>query len=703
LFSSHDASPAPDFLKIPIPTMPKPDSPSLLSRIHPVFWVFLGVFVFQALLVTHMAGSPHFVPDSDDMRFYRDWARKISGEMRWRPGEPNYPGTAFYGLPAYAYSLSGIYSLTGGYDPDHSPLLVAYLQAAFHAGTAAFLFLLAGRIFGGADQTARRQGLVFGILAAGIWAAFTPAQVVSAIHMPTALVICSFWGVVYWIVRIHENPAVSWWRPWLWMGLLLGFMAMFVASILMLIPLVLIGITLTLRRKEGLRARILSSAAAVAVLLAGVYIGCSPCWIHNYFVAKDPVLFSAHDGVNFYIGNHSTANGYTSIPQNEGLRATQEGLLTDSITVPEKKLGRTLLRSEVSQFWKDRAQLWISMHRFAWLKLLGVKVDNFWNTFQYDDLSILRLFRIEELIPPGLRWGQIAPFALAGLLSLGRWPRLRWVAGAVFVLMFALLPAFITERYRLAAAPGLILLMMGGLAWLWEKVAARRLLPALGYLLVLGGAVWWTTLPRSDIGLWSLDFYKAGIRATDTSKRQTSPQDAARSLERAQAALERAYGYVPESPEVLFALGNLWYLRHDPAKAEPCLLAAIRLDDNHDGALANLAQLYADQRQWPDALEYLLRATTLAPENPKRWYSLSIVYKELGKKAEARDAAERARALLLAAVERDPKNFNPWFTLSQVYKELGDLSAARAAIQRARALAPQIEALIHYEKELDSK
>src|SRR5476651_1486626 len=77
----------------------------------PVF-VWLGVFLVQFLVLNMIADSRHFLPDGDDMKFYNDWAFKLLGQLEWKPGEPNAPGTAYYGLPGYAYALAGIYKAT---------------------------------------------------------------------------------------------------------------------------------------------------------------------------------------------------------------------------------------------------------------------------------------------------------------------------------------------------------------------------------------------------------------------------------------------------------------------------------------------------------------------------------------------------------------------------------------------------------------
>ena len=617
---------------------------SLWSRIPPAFWVFLAAFLCQFVVLNLIASSHHFLPDSDDMKFYDTWAHKLNGELPWRPNEPNAPGTAFYGMPGYSYTLAAIYTATGGYDHEYSPYLVAQLQAVLHALTAMFIFLLGRAIFG-----EKGRGTVIGALGAAGWVAFTPAQVFSAILMPTAWIVCAFWGLIYWLVRLSESGRVSWWRPWLWMGLLMGAVALMVTSILMLIPLVIVAIALSVGRGRGLGRRVLSSVGAVAVLLGGVYTGCSPAWVHNYFYAHDRVLFSAHDGLNYYIGNHAEANGYTKIPPI--LRAAQESLLLDSLSIPERELGRPLKRSEVSAYWKAKGQAFIHEHPAAWLRLMGVKFANFWNNYQYDDLSILKLLRDEGVVPPGLRFGFAGALALpAMLLCFWRWPRSRWVVAACLFHMGAVLMVFITERYRMAAAPGLLLLGAGGLYFLWENLASRRWLAAAVYLIALAGAGWFASVPQTDITLYSLDYYKAGIRATEAAQslqeQKGDPRDIAAFLDRAQRNLETAYGYIPTNSENSLALGNVWMTRGDLTRAESCYRRAIALAAQtphaSDGALNNLGVILLQQKRWPEAEPLFLAAIKAEPEAAKTWYLLALSRKEQGKRAAAAEAVATA-------------------------------------------------------------
>src|SRR5207247_9739143 len=113
-----------------------------------------------------------------------------------------------------------------------------------------------------------------------------------------------------------------------------------------------------------------------ALVLLGVAIGTSPCWLHNYFISRDRVFLSAHSGINFWIGNNPDANGYPRFPP--GLRAGQAAMLEDSIATAESAAGHSLKRGEVSRYWSAKAREYIANHFGDWLALLATKLRNFW-------------------------------------------------------------------------------------------------------------------------------------------------------------------------------------------------------------------------------------------------------------------------------------------------------------------------------------
>jgi Flp pilus assembly protein TadD len=545
------------------------------------------------------------------MQFYNEWALRI---LRGNWTEH----TAFYGLPLYAYLLAGIYKICG-----YSPFVPGLLQAACEGGTAVLLYELGSSTFtdSGASAWARHRGKVIGAMAAVGWAFFLPAQGYSIILMPTAWLVFVFWFVVWQIVKRRQAPGL--W-PLLFLGALIGLTAMGIATVLFLVPLVLGA--LFLRWPASVSRR----SVGAALVLAGVLLGASPAWIHNYFVARDPVFLSAHSGVNFWIGNNPVATGYPKFPP--GLHAGQEAMLKDSITSAEKTAGRPLKRSEVSAYWSQKASDWIRSHPADWLKLLGTKIRNFWSAFSYDDISVLTALRDQRIILPGEGFGLVAALGLPGLLiACWRFPSSRWIAAAVFLHLASLLTVFVTERYRLAAVPGLLLFASFGIWELWQSLAQARYrlaAPLLGAFFVSTAFV---SMPQRDPTLWALDTFNSGLQALDAGR-----------LRLARQRLELAYAYSPHNAEINFAEGNLHFALGDTTTARNFYVSALRLDPDHVGAYNNLAVIALQEGHWRLAVRLLRAALVRVPNDAKAWFLIARAELKLGDRASARDAINRA-------------------------------------------------------------
>jgi len=569
------------------------------------------------------------------MHFYNEWALRITkGQFT--------DGKAFYGLPGYAWILAGIYTVAG-----FNPFVVGFVQALLDATTSALIFAIARVTFSNSRGCAFKNASLIGIVAAVGWTFFLPAQSFSLIVMPTAWLVCAFWGLLLWMLATERLGAV--W-PWLAMGLLVGLCAVVIATILFLLPLLLAGIIWRLRDVRNPTPAWRRQTLGVCSLLAGVVVGTAPAWAHNFFIAREPVFLSAHSGLNFWIGNNPVANGYPKIPP--GLRASQQGLLTDSITLAERHAGRSLTRAEVSKFWSAKASTWIAENRGAWLRLLGTKVRNFWNAYQYDDLSIIKILRADGIIPPGLRFGTVAALALPGLIiAIRRFPKTRWIAAAVVLHMCALLSVFITERYRLCAVPGLLLFAAFFLHQLWEWLTARRWLKSAGGIAAAAGCAWMVSMSSTDAGTWSLDYYNLGIRAyegaMDARGRRQAPREA-QELSRSLANLEQAHAYVPDNAEINFALGNTLLAKGERARARQFYLRALDLQPSHADAWSNLGVMALEDEQWSLAVRCFELSTQADPGDAKTFYLLARAHHGAGQH-------DRAQAALAKALELRPQ------------------------------------------------
>ncbi|MEI8235253.1 MAG: tetratricopeptide repeat protein [Verrucomicrobiota bacterium] len=536
-------------------------------------WIFALALAVRMVVLSQFGHSAYFSPTSGDMQFYADWGRRIAAGQG---AEPH----AFYGLPGYPFLLGGIFRLAG-----FSPYTVAFLQTLSEAAIAAMLYQIAAWAFPGP------RARVTGALAALGWTLFQPAQAFSVIVMPTTWAVLTFWGVFAWSVRTGSR---SLWRPWAVLGVLTGLAATLVATALLVLPVPLAAAVRNLRRPGAV-------LAAVACLLGGVAAGTAPCWFHNVFLAREPVFLSAHSGVNFWIGNHPGATGYPSMPP--GLRASQGDLLKDSIRVAEAEAGRPLSRGEVSRFWSAKAHAYIREHPGPWLALMATKMRNFWNATQYDDLSVITPMWEEGVLTPGLRFGAAALLAIPGIaLAWRRFPRSRWIVGGVALSMAAILPVFVTERYRLAAVPGLLLLGAAGLTELGFALAARHWRTAalwLGATAVGACGVYW---PVEEPVLRWLDTYNSGLKALQSGD-----------LPAARAKLERALALAPGNAEVLTAMGTYWLRSNDFEQAKHFYKRALEANPATVGALNNLAILAMTEGRWDAAQNLLDMALRIEP------------------------------------------------------------------------------------------
>jgi len=548
------------------------------------------------------------------MHFYDEWAKQI---LRGQITNSH----AFYGLPLYAYYLALIYKIAG-----YGPFVPGVLQGIFDAGTAVLIFKLGQRIF-------TNNFLSFACAVA--WAFVTPAQAYTAILMPTSLYVFAFWFVTWRIIRSDSKPSLG---ECFIIGMLTGFVAMGVATILFVLPLVLIALFIKPAASNGINGQKRGGlAACVALLFSGVALGTGPCWVHNCLIAREPVLLSAHSGINFWIGNNPEATGYPRFPP--GLRAGQSAMLEDSITQAEAAAGHPLKRSEVSSYWSAKAKEYIASHPIKWMKLIALKMRNFWSAFQYDDLSIITALREERVILPGLSFGIIAAFALPGMLLAWRTtPASRWIASAVLLQMTALLVVFVTERYRLAAIPGLLLFATFGLCSFWHNVARDRLVHAAVYICVLVASTVFVAWPQNDPALWALDAYNSGRQALESNN-----------LARAEKKLALAYSYVPENAETNFALGNLYLAQHQAARAKSFYAVTLQLDRNHAGAYNNLGLVALAENQSKLAADFFSQALKRGSHGAKTHYLLAEADFRSGKIDNARN--EIAEAIRLSPAQ----------------------------------------------------
>ncbi len=584
-------------------------------HLQPAHYVFAGVLLIRVVVLARLTLSPFLLPTRGDMHFYDDWARRIvSGQFT--------DHLAFYGLPGYAYLLAALYKLAG-----YGPFVPALLQGLLDAATAVLIYKISVAIF---SATGMRCAQIAGLVAAGGWAFFVPAQTYAAILMPTVWLVFIFWLILWRIIRQKNAPGRC---EALILGLLVGLTATAIATILFLFPLLISAIVLkpAISNHSQFRTRI----SALVLLFLGAAAGTSPCWVHNCLVAQDRVFLSAHSGINLWIGNNPSANGYPRFPP--GLRAGQAAMLQDSIDAAESAAGHPLKRGEVSHYWSAKARDYIQRYPAAWLRLVALKFRAFWSAFQYDDLSIITILREQKVTFPGIYFGLVATLALPMMLLLWNTaPLSRWITAAIVLHLLALLPVFTTERYRLPIVPGLLVFAAFGLITFFNNLVAAKFNSVISYGALLAVSTLFVSWPQSDPSLWALDAYNSGWQALESGD-----------LTLAENKLQLARAYVPTNPETNFALGNLRLAEGNSAAASAFYLATLELDNHHRGALNNLGVMALDGGKFDAAENWLRHAEDVDPGNAK-------IHFLLAKTLLAKDEHELAREEIEIAIRLQP-------------------------------------------------
>ena len=594
---------------------------SVWRRWHPgwiPFFICIGLRLFS---LSHLVGSPYFPPGDGDTRFYLDWATRISNGA-WTDGQ------SFYGLPGYPYLLALFLRITG-----QNLVFPIVVQATADAGIAFLITDFAILIFAGQRESNRKSdscspsAAIAGVGAGAGWCLYQPAQAYSLAFMPTTFGILAYWILVRAVMGLRSVPGPL---SAVWGGIALGLAATMVANILILTPLIAIQLW-RLGRQDATPWR---AVVAGLVVAGGIVIGTAPCWMHNYFVAREPVLFSSHGGINLYIGNQMGATGYPKMPP--GIRASQSGMQEDSRRFAEQTENRKLTRAEAGEFWAGQGRWAIRHDPARWIGLLGTKLRNYWNAFQYDDISIIRGLRDEGVTVDGPGFALVAAFGLPGLLVASRFrPTARWLVAAIALHMLSILPVFVTERYRSAAVPGLMVGAAVGLFWCWEHLAQAHWRTVMGwYLLPLGVAIWFVTLPVRETSLWGLDLYNSAKTLLDAGR-----------IDEAGGKVKQALAYSPANAETNFLMGNYWLAKGAVQQAKNSYRATLDLDPGHAGAWNNLGVMALDEQRWELAERFLAHAVTLRPNDAKSFYLLARARQGEEKFPSALEAINTAIAL----------------------------------------------------------
>lgn len=619
-------------------------------------WLFVALaltFVIRLWFVLSMRGQPFsFIgPQYVDSYFYHKWAVEIISGNFWG-------SDVFFLRPLYPYLLAILYSIFGQH-----VLPVQLFQTLLATASCFFLFDTTRRMFGA------RPALfaAFGFALTGILVLYTGTLLYVEITIFLSL-------LSLWLVLIAGS------RLWLWIltGVSFGLLVICRPEMLAVLPFLLLWLW---RGPLASRLSPLASRLGPALMTAVAFAVIAVVPVRNYIVARDPVLFTAHSGINFYYGNNPAADG-TWQPTRElekGVGFSHERLKQISRTIEGKEVNP----SQASAYWTSQGLKFITSRPLAYLRLEARTFLFFLSNYEVPNDYYPETARAAS-IPLKLafvNFGLVLALGLAGMFFA--WPRRGQVMPAYLFVAAYLLSAlvfYVLSRLRAPVFPFLLMFAGYGLSELPE--ALRK----------------WKSA-RTAIGLAVAVAVSVGANLIPLQTRTYSAQ-AWTQMGNIYLTMHKPGPAVNAFNRALVALPNYYYARY-------CLvlgLASMGRTADAEAEYRDLERAVGGSAETRNVERLAAARTAIAqsagPDDPFRSQALRLASARL---AIARRDFATAESLYRASLAEDSTDAETNYLLGLVYISTSNLPAARERLARTVALDPSHDAARAALKAVESK
>ncbi len=554
-------------------------------------------FVLEMRGQPFSAFSRYFV---DSWYYHRQALDIISNNLSGRE--------VFFLRPLYPYLLAAIYRVFG------VRLLAVQLAQAGMAGVSCLLlYSVCRRMFGARAATFAS----FGLALTGILVFYSGTLLY--VEVTVLLSLSALW--------LTLTAGQHWWRHAL-AGIAWGL------TVVCRPELLLAFLVTAVWQKRSARVRNL----AVVIGTASLVIASVP--VRNLIVARDPVVFTAHSGLNFYYGNNPLADGtWQPTPELEGKGPFSHDRLKRTSRFID---GRQLSWSRASAFWFHRGLSFIIRHPGSWLRLLGRKLLLFLANYEVPNTCYPETARATStaLKLAFINFGAILALGFIGMYWA--WPQRHRVL-PVFALVVAYLASalafYVLSRLRAPVIPLLLAFAGFGLSELIEQARARRYRAlAAGSAVALFVYIGSLLVPVDRVTYSA----QAWIQSGNVLFEQRQPA-------RAIAAFGRALNYQPDNPWARYSIVTALAATGRVAEADSTFaplarLAAGRTPARLPAALAG-ARLAIAHRAFVRAAQMYRIAISLDSTDAEAPYLLGLVYVSLDSLGSADYWLSRALAL----------------------------------------------------------
>ena len=608
----------------------------------------------------------------EDERDYWDWATFLAGH--------HLVGTnPFFQGPLYPYLLALLRPLTGA--DVHATLVV---QAAWGALAVGLITDAARRLVGALPALA----IGFLISANTMWV-FLDGRILA--ESPLLVLECLL--IWIWCRQRAEGFGAG---ANTFAGLLIGLMAQCRASqMVLLVPHLVL-----LHRQRALRPQPWSRGAAIT--LATFALTALPSTLWNLSRAHAFIPFTYNGGFNLYVGNNPRADGGFVWPEGTDRLGSVRAASPDGSVAMDgrefllKSRGLDLGPAESSRYWTREALAFASAHPWRTLQLGLTKIMLMVSRREVPQIEHLSTFdRLAGPIGlPGVgSFLLIAALGLVGAAFAARWgPTGEAIRLQLVLAILAVVPFFVTDRYRIHLLPPIAILASMALARFgairrWREARA----PALAGAVALGVVC----LPLADIDREYEEWIATGdlglrwLEVGRTSEAEATFERAIRmeSDATAKAGTDPAFRRMRAEMRFNHAASLRALGRDDEAIAE--LVVAASLEPGNAHYVRTLADAYRARGRPQAADSVLAQVPGLVAGDAELAVSEGYRAAREGRFRDASAAFERA-------VEQDARLYGAWGALIRAQVLGGDVTGAQRTLARAVAAGmPPVPAAVY--------
>lgn len=413
----------------------------------------LGIRIFYSIQTSH---DPFFNHLRLDELFHKNWAESIAAG--------NITGDeVYFRAPFYAYWLGAVFAIFG-----NNFIVARIIQHLLGTCTVLLVYILARRLFG-------TRVAVIASLLMSTYAFLIYLEDQFLFESVLILEIVLFFIL---LSRTIERPGFL---RWFCLGLLFGIICITRPVFLPFFFLVLFLQSWSYSKSLGWK----KAATMIGAMVLGTFIVITPITLRNYLVGQDVVLIASQGGLNFYLGNNPSADGYSSkLPGDPGLSWEEKDLAYAEL----QGIGHVAKPSEASHYWYMQALNFITSQPYTFISLVGKKFALFWNAFEIPNngnfYSSLNKSTILYYLPTGF-W-LVGPFALYGIW-ISRKERKLWIFHLTVIGYTGItILFFVCDRFRAPILPFLCIFAALAILELLKNLKRPHFVPVLKVVVPLG-------------------------------------------------------------------------------------------------------------------------------------------------------------------------------------------------------------------------